>query len=89
MRDLGWDKAVAGTEAGCVAFSVGATNGLIVDGRASKTMRMRVNDDVFGANAFVDRCGDFEIYRLPKTKQEENPAHPFENRPLPVPKRQE
>ena len=90
LRDLGWSKAVEGTGKLDVArLSRWGYTWVIVDARASKTMRTRAHDDVFGAKAFVDRCGDFEIYRLPKTKREENPAHPFANRPLPVPRRQE
>ena len=90
LRDLGWDKAVEGTGALDLSrLSRWGYHWVIVDGRASKTMRMRAHDDVFGADSLVEECGDFEIYRLPKTKREENPKHPFANRPLPVPKRQD
>jgi hypothetical protein len=89
LRDLGWDKAVSGTGTlDTSRLSRWGYKWAIVDVRASKTLRTRAHDDVFGADAFVERCGDVEIYRLPKSKREVEPAHPFSNRPLPVPKRE-
>jgi hypothetical protein len=90
LRELGWSDAISGKGTlDILRLSRWGYRWAIVDGRPSKTLRMRAHDDVFGANAFVDSCGDFEIYRLPTTKEEANPVHPFEDRDLPPPKRKE
>ena len=78
LRRLGWKKALTGE--GTLDISRLAAWGyrwVVVDGRVSRTWRMRARDDVFGSGNFVDECNDFEIYQLPKVTLNPNPIHPF------------
>ena len=55
LRDLGWEKAVGGTGTLDVArLARWGYRWAIVDGRASKTMRMRAHDDVFCEHLWID-----------------------------------
>ena len=78
LRRLGWKKALTGEgELDIQRLSSWGYRWVIVDGRVSRTWRMKARDDVFGAHNFVDECNDFEIYQLPETEINPKPVHPF------------
>ena len=81
LRKLGWKKAMQGEgELDSQRLSSWGYRWAIVDGRVSKTLRMKAKEEVFGVSSLVSECSSFEVYALPEVPIQKNPVHPLQKK---------
>ena len=81
IANKGWKKAMQGEgELDIQRLSSWGYRWAIVDGRVSKTLRMKAKEEVFGISSLVSECSSFEVYALPEVPIQKNPVHPLQKK---------